>query len=136
MYRNILVPVALDHDAESSALIDVANHLLEKGGKITLLHVVEEIPGYVEVVLPKETHLNRIKETKRQLADMANENTQGADTHIIVGHPSREILEYAGRLKADCIVAGSHKPGLQDYLIGSTAARIMRHAECAVHIHR
>ncbi len=36
----------------------------------------------------------------------------------------------------DCIVIGSHKPGLSDYLLGSTAARVVRHAPCAVHVYR
>jgi len=35
-----------------------------------------------------------------------------------------------------CIVIGSHKPGLRDYLLGSTAAKVVRHAACAVHVKR
>ena len=46
------------------------------------------------------------------------------------------VKESYNRAKADCIVIGSHKPGLIDYLLGSTAARVVRHAPCAVHVLR
>ncbi|MEP4424264.1 MAG: universal stress protein, partial [Nitratireductor sp.] len=46
------------------------------------------------------------------------------------------ILAVAKEKQADVIVIASHKPGLQDYLIGSTAARVVRHAACSVHVMR
>ena len=33
---------------------------------------------------------------------------------------------------ADAIVIASHRPDLSDYLLGSTAARVVRHAQCTV----
>ena len=55
---------------------------------------------------------------------------------IIEGHSARTILDFAEENAIDCIVMGSHKPGLADYFLGSTAARVVRHANCAVHVHR
>jgi nucleotide-binding universal stress UspA family protein len=55
---------------------------------------------------------------------------------IIAGHSGRSIIDFAAANKADCIVIGSHKPGLIDYLLGSTAARVVRHAPRAVHVLR
>jgi nucleotide-binding universal stress UspA family protein len=46
------------------------------------------------------------------------------------------ILETAKEIGADLIVIASHRPGLQDYFLGSTAARVVRHAECAVLVDR
>ena len=46
------------------------------------------------------------------------------------------IIDYANDHDIDCIVIGSHKPGLRDFLLGSTAARVTRHAPCAVHVLR
>ena len=48
----------------------------------------------------------------------------------------QDVVDFAAEMKADCIVMGSHKPGLADYLLGSTAARVVRHAPCAVHVMR
>jgi nucleotide-binding universal stress UspA family protein len=33
-------------------------------------------------------------------------------------------------------VIASHRPGMADLLIGSTAAQVVRHAPCAVHVLR
>ncbi len=55
---------------------------------------------------------------------------------IVKGHSGRSIIDQATEMGADCIVLGSHKPGLIDYLLGSTAARVVRHAPCAVHVLR
>ena len=55
---------------------------------------------------------------------------------VVKGHSGRTIIDVAAEKSADCIVIGSHKPGLIDYLLGSTAARVVRHAPCAVHVLR
>ena len=36
----------------------------------------------------------------------------------------------------DVIVMASHQPKFSDYLLGSTAARVVRHAKCSVLIAR
>ncbi len=61
---------------------------------------------------------------------------QTATLELRDGAPSAVILEEAERLGADAIVLGSHRPGLGDYLIGSTAARVVRHAQCTVIVER
>jgi len=64
------------------------------------------------------------------------EGVDNATLNIVEGHSGRTILDYAENHQADCIVVASHRPGLQDYLLGSTAARVVRHASCAVHVVR
>ena len=60
---------------------------------------------------------------------------QGCD-YVIVGHSANGILDYAEKNEIDCIIVASHRPGYQDYFLGSTAARVVRHATCAVHVLR
>ncbi len=55
---------------------------------------------------------------------------------LVKGHSARTIIDYANEHDIDCIVIGSHKPGLSDYFLGSTASRVVRHAPCAVHVQR
>jgi len=55
---------------------------------------------------------------------------------VIEGHSSRSILNHANSNDADLIIIASHQPGMQDYLLGSTAAKVVRHAKCAVHVLR
>jgi len=47
-----------------------------------------------------------------------------------------EILEMAKAKNVDLIVIASHKPGIADYLLGSVAAGVVRHAKCSVHVMR
>ncbi len=56
--------------------------------------------------------------------------------HVVTGHAGNTIVDYAAEHEVDCIVIASHKPGLQDYFLGSTAARVVRHSPCAVHVIR
>ena len=42
------------------------------------------------------------------------------------------ILPGKGELADELIVIGSHRPEMQDYLLGPTAAKVVRHAKCSV----
>lgn len=53
---------------------------------------------------------------------------QGVSTEIVSGHTARAIIDHANANTIDCIVNGASKPGLSDYLRGSTASYVIRHA--------
>lgn len=135
MYRNILVPVSLDADRDAHSALDVAQTLCAQDGKISILHVVEHLPQYTEDLLPKD-HFEIAKAAISQKLKPLVEGVQKASVKIVEGHSGRTILDYATSNGMDCIVIASHRPGLQDYLLGSTAARVVRHAACAVHVIR
>ena len=53
--------------------------------------------------------------------------------HIVThGRVYEEIIRAAERIGADLIVMASHRPELEDYLIGPNAARVVRHSGCSV----
>ncbi|MDQ7071357.1 MAG: universal stress protein [Rhodobacterales bacterium] len=135
MYKNILVPVSFDDARDTAAAIEVAQTLAANGAEITLLHVMEHIPGYAISYLPAE-YLSASKEAiKAELATLV-EDVKGGVGMVIDGHSGRTILDYAGENDVDCIVIASHRPGMQDYFLGSTAAQVVRHATCSVHVVR
>ncbi|MDJ0627450.1 MAG: universal stress protein [Rhodobacter sp.] len=135
MYKNILVPIALEHERDTGSAMDIAHRLLAEGGKITALHVMEAIPGYATQYLP-EGHMES-RHTEMQAALKAElGGVKDVKPVVITGHAGRSIVEFAEDNDIDCIVIASHQPGLQDYLLGSTAARVVRHATCAVHVIR
>ncbi|MFC6689379.1 universal stress protein [Jhaorihella thermophila] len=55
---------------------------------------------------------------------------------VAVGKVYREVLRVAEEAGSDLIVVGAHNPELRDYLLGSNAARIARHASCSVYVVR
>ncbi len=134
MYKNILVPMALDHGISEQTL-DIAGALLSQGGHITALHVYEAPQGSVGAYLDEGVVQAAFERAQTRLeARVAGK--PGVMPKVIKGHSGRSIVALAAEMGADCIVVGSHKPGLIDYLLGSTAARVVRHAPCAVHVVR
>lgn len=135
MYKKILVPIAPDHRPNTGGAVDVARALLEDGGTINALTVVESIPSYAAQQLPSGLLEQNIAEMDNDLkAEFGG--IKGMITSVVVGHAAMTILEQADDIGADCIVIASHKPGLADYFLGSTAGRVVRHAKCAVHVIR
>ena len=135
MYANILVPVAPDHGAVIARSMEAARALLSPGGRITVLTVIEAIPSYVAQYLPQDQQDRNKAEMQ---AELAAEFASQADVsvQVRVGHAAQTILDTAEEAGHDCVIIASHRPGLQDYFLGSTAARVVRHAACGVHVLR
>ncbi len=138
MYSSIVIAAALFNEgATTRAALEKARTLLDDGGKVTLVHVIDEVPGYVAASIPKEHLSARRRDVEQQLADIAASATGvRVETVIREGQPSASILGAAKEAGADLIMIASHKPGLSDYFIGSTAARIVRHATVSVLVTR
>lgn len=135
MYKNILVAVALDHDRDSAEALNIAKALGEADAKITALHVMEEVPSYVAQYLPEGQLEGNVHELEARLKDELKAHG-GIEVAVVEGHAGHTIVDWASHHDIDCIVVASHRPGFQDYFLGSTAARVVRHAPCAVHVHR
>ncbi len=135
MYDKILVPIAFDEDHDDSKALPVARLLANPGAQIVLFHVMDEIPPYAMSYLAEDFRSESrdaiIAELKKR-----TEGTENAQVVVVDGHSGRTIVDWAGDHEVDCIVISSHRPGLQDYFLGSTAARVVRHAPCAVHVLR
>ncbi len=143
MYKKILVGVALDHSHNDDPALEVARQLADADAKIIALNVVEEIPlvaanqitGEFLIDIPEEFLVDQLANAEADLKErMKDEND--VETIVIRGHSGRSIVDYANDHNIDCIVISSHRPGLQDYFLGSTAQRVVRHAHCAVHVLR
>ncbi len=132
MYKTIIVPIDLTHAEQGKPMLEVAKSLGDKGAKVVLINVVEDVPARVTAELPAGAHEKIIEHAKTELKAMAA--GAGADAEAVVrdGHPPTAIIGLAEELEADLIIVASHRPGWQDYLLGSTAARVVRHAQCSV----
>ena len=134
MYNKILVPMALDHGVSEQTL-KVAQGLTGGTGEIIALHVYEAPQRSVAAYLDADA----VKESMAMAKSALEEKTSqyvGVTAELVQGHSARTIIDYAADNDIDCVVMGSHKPGLSDYFLGSTAARVVQHAPCAVHVIR
>lgn len=136
MYNVIVVPVDLAHTEKVPEMLKIARKLSKKKTKIILANVVEEIPAYVAAELPKGMIKNSKEYAAKALRKIASTHQISADIKVKSGHTASGILNIAEQCDADCIIIGSHRPGMADYFLGSTAARVVRHAQCTVHVVR
>ncbi len=135
MYDNILVPVVFDETHDTQASFLAARALANEGATFTVLHVMEAIPSYAETQIPADILASSRREVELKLQQAARA-LPGAKVELISGHAGRSIVDYADQKGADCIVIASHRPGFENFFLGSTADRVVRHAKCAVHVIR
>ena len=135
MYHNILVPISFDEARDTSAPLKLAQMLATPDAKVTLLHVVEHIPGYAISYMPAD-YLSEARKAIQGELDALAAKLPNAHGVVIEGHSGRSILDWADVNKPDLIIIASHRPGMGHLLLGSTAAQVVRHAPCAVHVVR
>jgi len=135
MYSNIVVPVSFDEERDAQGAIEVASVLRAEGGTLTLLHVIETPPNYALAYMPPEYLKEQRGAIESEMSYKASK-VPGATAAVVNGHAGRTITDWSHANGADCIVIASHRPGMQDLLLGSTAHYVVRHAACAVHVLR
>jgi universal stress protein F len=135
MYKNILVPISFDEGRDPDQAIEIAKFLAEEGTKITLLHVMEKVPGYAQTYMPEGYIENSLAACKSEMATMA-ETIKGGQSAVVTGHSGTTILDFAQEAESDLIIIASHQPKMADYFLGSTAHHVVRHARCSVHVMR
>jgi len=135
MFKHILVPISFDEDRDTNQSIDIAKHLVDDATKITILHVMERVPPYATTYMPEGYIENSRAGLKTELEAMAK-TLPNCSADVVSGHPGATILDYAEKVECDLIILASHRPAMSDYLLGSTAHHVVRHAKCSVHVVR
>ena len=135
MYEHILIPVTFDEACDTSAAIQAAKALCNENARATFLHVVEPLPHYVDAHINITLEERSLPFLNDRLNKMA-EQLPGATGVVIHGAAGREIVDWAANNGVDCIAISSHRPVFSDIFLGSTAAWVVRHAQCAVHVLR
>ena len=136
MYKSILLPIDLSELERGRMMIDVAQKLAGKDTRIRLLNVTVDIPAFVAAQVPDDVIKTAMGTARQTLEGLIGAAGIKADAEVRSGAPGSTILASADESGADLIIIGSHKPGLQDYFLGSTAARVVRHAQCSVLVMR
>lgn len=136
MYNNILVPVDMAHPEKATDMIAVAKKLSDENTNILLLNVVHSIPAYAPVDLTSDYFEIATSEATKALEKIAADEGIASTVEVEVGDAHHTILEVAKAKDVGLIIVGSHRPGFSDYLLGSTAARVVRHAQCPVFVLR
>ena len=137
--QKILVALDLDDTASFKRLSSAAESLSEAESEIHYLCVVPDFGMSIVGSYFSEEHEQSVLQAAReQLQQMIS----GLDSqrlnkgHIAQGTVYDQIILTAKNLQCDVIVIGAHKPGLHNYLLGTNAARVARHATQSVFVSR
>lgn len=131
MYDRILVPT--DGSEGSERVVEHAVRLAEVHG--ATVHGLYVVNSGSFAGLPMESSWEGLDEMLRADAEeavaevrrIATDADIPAETKIIDGSPSREIVEYAEREGCDLVVMGTHgRGGLDRLLLGSVAEKVIR----------
>lgn len=133
MYQHILLATDLTDDTDY--IIKKARSIRElTGAQLSLIHVVEPLPGYSYAYLGIEDIEGQLIDEARialnKLGESLGVNTE--HQHIEVGPTKSKILSVAQDVKADLIICGSHGRHGLSLLLGSTANAILHGAKCDV----
>lgn len=137
MYSNILLSVDLtDESSWKKALPTAVEYCRAFDARLHMLTVVPDFGmTFVAQYFPPGFEEKALAEARRDLEALARDNVPGEiDVELIVSHGTvyDEIMKTAKELDVDLIVMASHRPALQDYLLGPNAARVVRHSDRSV----
>jgi nucleotide-binding universal stress UspA family protein len=130
--RNALrtVLVATDLSPRSDRAVDRAVRLVAPGRRLVVLHVIDdELPEPIAQASRTDAH--------RLLREQLDGHPLGApadyEIDVALGQPAATIIERIDQHEAGLVVIGTHRHGgLLDWFRGTTAERVLRHAEAPV----
>lgn len=137
MYKHILLPVDLGNESSWQKALPAAVEYCTAFG--ATLHVMTVVPDFgspmVAQFFPVDHEKQVIESTTELLhkfvADRVPDNIKVQ--HIVAdGTIYKTIIETAEQIDADLVIMGSHRPELEDYLLGPNAARVVRHSNKSV----
>ena len=130
----------MEHDTHIDNLLRVGSDMANaNGARMHLLHVIRAAPVVVSQFLPESYEKMASERIEAELAGLAAKVDLAAGAAVVAvrfGDVYQEILAHAANIGADLIIVASHKPNVADYLLGTTASRIVRHAACSVFVAR
>jgi nucleotide-binding universal stress UspA family protein len=141
MYERILAAIDLNAEGSWRKPLVAAVELARKfGAELIVLTVLREVEAIISASAAPVGYELIVAELENQLAARIREiNAYDLHSKLVVTHATSiydEILEVAKEAGADLIVIGSHRPALKDYLLGTNAGRVVRHASCSVLVAR
>ncbi|KAB1196574.1 MULTISPECIES: universal stress protein [Haloferax] len=131
MYSHILFPTdgsecadaALRHALDQAERHDATIHALY----VADVREVGHAAPAVSATRVREALYDSGEEALKRVADKAHDAGIDIETTVAEGTPESEILEFADRDDIDLVVMGTHgRSGLDRYLIGSVAERVVR----------
>ena len=136
MYKRIILAVDLAEPTPAPKGLPQALEIAKmSGGELRLVNVQPVVPATFMEYVPADFDAEQNKRAQETLdAIIAGIDLPAGKKSAVAraGGIYHELLQEAADWNADLIVVGSHRPVMSDYLLGSNAKTIVRHAQCSV----
>ncbi len=140
--KNIMLPVDLNVAPawEQNAINTAVEYAQSFGAELQLLTVIPSYDSsFLKPFFPHGYEEQATAKAMEALNDFIKANVpEGITVHprVVHGVVYTQILKLAQELGVDLIIMASQRPELPDYLLGSNASKVMRHAACSVMVVR
>ena len=136
MFHKVLVAVDVSAAEHGPLGLDQAVELVGASqGALRLVNVQSILPAsfmeYVPADFDEEQEKRAVQALDAIVARLPLPPAR-VSRAVRLGGVYHELLGEAAEWGADLIVVGSHRPVMADYLLGSNAKTIVRHAQCSV----
>jgi nucleotide-binding universal stress UspA family protein len=136
MYKRIILAVDLADPSPAPKGLEQALEIAKmSGGELRFVNVQPVVPATFMEYVPADFDLEQNKRAQETLDIVVARIDLPANRKSAVARAGgiyHELLQEAADWNADLIVVGSHRPVMSDYLLGSNAKTIVRHAPCSV----
>jgi nucleotide-binding universal stress UspA family protein len=136
MYKRIVLAVDLAEPTQDPKGLEQALELAKMGGGLLrLVNVQPVVPATFMEYVPVDFDQEQAKRAMDALDAIIASVDLPAERKSVAARAGgiyHELLQEAAEWNADLIVVGSHRPVMSDYLLGSNAKTIVRHAQCSV----
>ncbi len=143
MSNTVLCAIDINRPEEEHHVLKRAQQLAELDeAQLDVVTVVPDFGASVVGAYFQDHDVQTAKDSAAEKLTSVVEDALGAEANAAVRHVTaigtvyEEVLKVAKLNGATLIVIGAHRPDLKDYLLGPNAARVVRHADCSVHVVR
>jgi universal stress protein F len=130
--------VALDRSSRSKLVLERAGNLAKaQGAEVFLFRAITlptDVPDDAYSMSPGELVERWKKDAARELEGLGASLPEGTVVHVLVrtGSPWSAICAAAREHDVDLIVLGAHGYDAVDHILGTTAAKVVNHADRSV----
>jgi nucleotide-binding universal stress UspA family protein len=142
MYQRVLVAIDLDEESGwRRPLVAAAAQVRQfRSERLIVLTVIREIEALVFARIGAIGYEMMAHDLEQRLAARVRQaDAYDLKPKLVVRHGKSiydVILGTAQEEGVDLIVVGSHRAAMKDYLLGTNAGRVVRHASCSVLVAR
>lgn len=134
MFKSVLVPVDVTIPEETKRILTAAKTLSAPWG--AEMHIATVVPDLGMAIVgsqfDKGFEDRSLANAMTELRSATESVGIAGELHVRSGTVYDRVIALANELNVDLILMGAHRPEFKDYLLGTNAARLIRHSHKSV----